>query len=222
MKNLSVELHANLLRAILWQYEKADNLKAIVAAQERAHNELVAEFWQRWYDDVFDIDTATPFGLGVWARVLDVNLAVEFEPQPDKVAFGFGVNRRNFAPPTGFGARDGGSVGLTAEQARLLIRARYFALTEAPTVTNINRFLQRYFWHGDARVYVDDPQDMSYAIYTFNYTPGGDLAFLLDNTDVLPRPSAVGVSYRIIGKMSWGVGPHRRNFAPPTNFGVVE
>lgn len=213
---------ADLMCAILWQYEKADKLKQIAANQESAHNRIVNEFWTNWHRDVFNIDTANEFGLSIWARILDVNLSVDFEPQLEKTAFGFGPNRRNFAVPSNFGSRAGGRVGLTLEQARLLIRARYFSLTERPTVTNINRFLQRYFWRGESKVYVQDPLDMSFVLYTFNYTPGGELAFLLDNTDILPRPSGVGTSYRIIGKMSWGVGPNRRNFASPTNFGVIE
>lgn len=218
MKDLSVDLK----RAIIWQYEKADKLKAIVEAQNDAHNKLVQEFWERWERDVFNIDTATAFGLSIWARILNVDLSVNFAPQPDKVAFGFGPNRRNFASPSGFGSRDGGSVGLTVEQARLVIRARYFSLTERPTVSNINEFLKRYFWRGESKVYVTDPLDMSFVLYTFNYTPDGELAFLLDNMDFLPRPSTVGVSYRIIGKMSFGVGPNRRNFASPSNFGVIQ
>lgn len=222
MKDISVDLHVDLMRAILWQYEKAEDLQGIVRAQDAAHNSLVAGFWQRWYDEVFNIDTATPFGLSIWARILNVSLSVEFAPQLDKTAWGVGPNRRNFATPTNFGSREGGQVTLTTEQARLVIRARYFSLTQAPTLTNINRFLQRYFWRGEAKVWVNDPQDMSYAIYTFSYTPGGDLSFLLDNVDILPRPSAVGIEYRVIGKMSWGVGPNRRNFATPTNFGVIQ
>lgn len=218
MKDLSVDLS----RVILWEYEQAENLKAIINNQNIAHNKLVNEFWSDWYRDVFNIDTANRFGLSIWARILNVDLSVEFEPQLDKVAFGVGLNRRNFAPGTNFGARDGSTVGLTTEQLRLLIRTRYFSLTERPTVTNINAFLQRYFWRGQAKVYVTGPQDMSFVLYTFNYTPDGELAFLLDNTDVLPRPSTVGVSYRIIGKMSFGVGLNRRNFAAPSNFGVIQ
>lgn len=216
------DLHANLMRAILWQYEKAPKLKKLVENQERVHNELVGEFWEGWYRDVFNLDTANAFGLSIWARILDVNLSVSFDPQPEKVAFGLGPNRRNFASPSNFGSREEGQVNLNVEQVRLAIRARYFSLTNKPTIPNINRFLQRYFWRGDSQVYVTDPQDMSFVLYTFRYTPGGDLAFLLDNTDLLPRPSGVGVSYRIIGKTSFGVGPNRRNFASPSNFGVVQ
>lgn len=222
MNEIELNLHVDLMRAILWEYEQADNLKAIIEFQSNAHNKLVAEFWQQWYDDVFNIDTANDFGLSIWARILNVNLSVDFDPQPDKVAFGLGSNRRNFQPDSNFGARQGSAVSLTTEQARLVIRARYFSLTQSPTVTNINRFLQRYFWRGDSKVYVTDPQDMTFALYTFSYTPDSGLSFLIDNTDILPRPSTVGIQTRIIGKMAWGVGPNRKNFAPPSNFGVIQ
>lgn len=82
----------------------------------------------------------------------------------------------------------------------MLIRMRYFNLTQSPTVTNINQFLKRFFWRGESKVFVLDPFDMTYMYYVFNFNPDERLRLLLENFDLMPRPSGVGVKYRIITK----------------------
>lgn len=221
MTRYDIDLHVDLTQAILWQYNNADNLVSIVNYMQSLYDEANVEFWQKWYDDVYNVETANDFGLEVWARILNLDAGISFEPQPDKMAFGFSRERKNFQTESNFGARDGGYVGFTTEQKRLLIKARIFELTQSPTLSNINRWLKENLWKGDSKVYVADPQDMSFAIYTFGYQPDANLLFLMDNADFLPRPSTVNTQYRIIGKQSFGVSRERRNFAKPSNFGVL-
>lgn len=213
-----LDLNADLLRAILWQYESAPNLVAIVENENAAYKSLNDDFWMGWYNDVFNIDTANEFGLTVWAKILDVNLSVSFEPQI-KATFGFGAFRKNFENGN-FGSRDGGQAGLNLDQARLVIRARYFKLTKQPTLDNINQFLKKYFWEGDNKVYLLDTLDMSFALYTFTFQPGGALDFLLKETDILPRPTGVDVRYRVLSKKAFGFGQYRANFNSG-NFGTI-
>ena len=40
-----IDGHANLLRAILWQYSHADKLKALVQAQQDWNDLNVEQFW---------------------------------------------------------------------------------------------------------------------------------------------------------------------------------
>lgn len=214
-------IDANLRQVILWQYETATQLIGVVDLMQAGYDRLELDFWENWYWDVFNIDTANDFGLGLWSKILGVKVSVDFEAQADKEAWGVGPNRRNFSPQTNFGSRDGGTVSLTTEQKRMVIRARYFQLTNRPTLDNINEFLKRYFWRGDSRVWVHDPQDMGLILYTFQYQPDGNLSFLLENMDILPRPACVGTGVRIISKTAWGVGPNRQNFSPPANFGHI-
>lgn len=212
----------NIREAILWQFETAARLIGLVDIVKAGYDKYSRDFWDKWYTDVFNIDTANDFGLGIWAKILGVKLSVSFEPQTAKVAFGFGANRNNFHAQTNFGSRAGGTAGLTTSQRRMVIRARHFQLTTRPTVDNINEFLRSYFWKGDSKVYVIDPQDMSQIVYTFLYQPDGELSFLLDNIDILPRPACVGVGINIItGDAKFGFGTNRANFNPPTNFGVL-
>lgn len=220
MRRENIDLHVDLTKAILWQYNKAKNLQSIIYKFADLNRQANEEFWKAWHRDVFNVDTANDFGLEVWSRILNISAGVSFEPQEEKRAFGFGVNRANFSGGN-FGSRDGGYVGFTTEQKRLLIKARVFALTKSPTVTNINDFLKNNLWKGDSKAYVTDSFDMTYALYTFNYQPDANMIFLIENADFLPRPSCVELAYRVIGKRSFGVGANRNNFNKPTNFGVL-
>lgn len=65
----SFSFHSDLLRALLWQYEEAENLKALARHKLDWFERATVSFWQNWYNDVFNIDTATDFGLGIWARI---------------------------------------------------------------------------------------------------------------------------------------------------------
>lgn len=96
---------------------------------------------------------------------------------------------------------------------------RYFNLTQSPTVTNINHFLQRFFWRDDSKVFVLDPLDMTFMYYVFNFKPGEQLRVLLEKFDLMPRPSGVGVKYRIVTKKAFGFGRKHTNYLRG-NFGT--
>lgn len=209
--------HSDLLRAILWQYEGADNLKALARFKSDWFERTTVSFWQNWYRDVFNIDTASDFGLSVWSRILDVPLGIDIPPsEKEKIGIGFGKKKANFQ--ANFRRNADYTLSLTPEQKRLIIRMRYFNLTQSPTVTNINEFLKRFFWNEDSKVFVLDPLDMTYMYYVFNFNPDERLRVLLENFDLMPRPSGVGVKYRIVAKKAFGHGEHRKNFLE-SNFG---
>lgn len=89
--------HSDLLRAILWQYEGADNLKALARFKSDWFGRATVSFWQNWYRDVFNIDTANDFGLSVWSRILDVPLGIDIPPsEKEKTGIGFGRKKANF------------------------------------------------------------------------------------------------------------------------------
>lgn len=214
----SFDFHSDLLKAILWQYEDADNLKALAGYKSAYFDKSTVQFWRNWYRDVFNIDTANEFGLNIWSRILDVPLGIDVPPSDKtKVGLGFGKKKANFK--ANFRRNSDYTLSLTVEQKRLIIRMRYFNLTQSPTVTNINEFLMRLFWQEDSKVFVLDPLDMTYMYYVFNYNPDERLRLLLENFDLMPRPSGVGVKYRIVTKQSFGHGKFRKNFLS-SNFGA--
>lgn len=211
------DYHSDLLQTILWQYENADKLKSLAHFKADYFHQSTVLFWQNWYRDIFNIDTANDFGLAVWARILDVPLGIDISPsEKTKIGFGFGKKKANFN--ANFRRNTDYTLSLTLDQKRMLIRMRYFNLTQSPTVTNINQFLKRFFWRGESKVFVLDPFDMTYMYYVFNFNPDERLRLLLENFDLMPRPSGVGVKYRIITKKVFGYGSYRKNFLK-SNFG---
>lgn len=202
-----LDLNVNLLRSILWQYEKAEGLKSLVLGQQEWINENHTKFWKNWIRDVFSLKTANAFGLAVWARILNVPLTIEREKNLDDV-FGFGTEHENFNNG-GFGVAAGAVDNVSVEQARKMLLARYFTLIYAPTVPNINMILEVLF--GEGAVYVVDSLDMR-STYTFDGAPDYRTCDLLKNVDFLPRPSAVGVEFTILPDDAFGFGSEHLNF----------
>lgn len=201
-------IDTDLKKVILWQYENAEKLKALVISQDQWHRENNKSFYQKWHDDFFNIDTANEWGLRLWARILGVSLAAHFEPQSEKIAFGVGGKRKNFKG--NFGSRGGGKVSFSLDQLRLMIKMRYFRLTNQPTAYNINKFLKENI--EDGAMYVIDNQDMTFAYYVLEFTPDPAFKFLLDEIDLLPRSCGVGVRYSVIEEGAFGFGEYRENF----------
>lgn len=209
---------AEILRAILWQYEGAERIVSLILSKQEWMDEYHSGFWRDWYRDVFDLDTANDFGLSVWGRILDIPLGVDMPANArDRLSFGFGPDNLNFEQGN-FGRGRDETISLTTEQKRLVLKLRYFQLTHRPSVPQINRFLNELF--GDlGRVFVVDPLDMSYAVYFFGFTPDASLRFILENYDILPRPSTVGAEWQVQVKDSFGFGVEHLNFENG-NFGA--
>ncbi len=203
-----LDLNVNLLRSILWQYENADKLKALVLGQQEWINENHTKFWKNWIRDVFNLRTANAFGLAVWARILNVSFTVGRKENLDNV-FGFGAEHANFNNGN-FGVMPGAFSNLSVEQARKMLLARYFTLTYAPTVPNINMILEVMF--GEGAVYFADSLDMRHGSYTFNGNPDYRSRDLLKNVDFLPRPAAVGIDITILPDDAFGFGEHHLSF----------
>lgn len=213
---------ANCREAILWQYEQAERLIGLVNVIQAGYDKLNTDFWQNWYRDVFNIDTANDFGLSVWARILNLPLAHKIGAGEPKDSWGLSEERLNFQKGANFARGTGENLQLTTDQIRLIVRTRYFALTHRPTLKNINEHLDRYYSKGKDKVYVVDPMDMTFLIYTFTFQIDNALHYLLENLDILPRPMGVGVRVNIISEPSFGVGPERIAFDQGVGFGDIE
>lgn len=202
------DFSVDLLKVILWEYNDAIKVQALLEQKQDWYTINQTEFWQNWYKNVFDLRTANDFGLAVWAIILEMPLVAEVgKSEEDAPAFGFGENYQNFNNGN-FLATSSTSVRLTTEQKRLVLRLRYYQLISNGTVPEINAFLISLF--GDA--YVLDTYDMSYAIYVINTDVSSEFQFILENYDLLPRPAGVGT--RIIYNRDdlFGFGEDYQNF----------
>lgn len=207
----SLDYSADILRSLLWQYNKAERLEKLQFSKQAWYDENQRDFWENWYRDVFDLRTANEFGCQVWARILGMKLAITSSPtNPDQPSWAFGSLNQNFENGN-FGSLSSGTVGLTLEQKRLVLRLRYFQLITRCTVPEINRFMAMIF--GDmGRVFVQDHLDMSRITYVFDFSPGSQLQFIFEEFDLLPRPSTVGIEYLFIARETFGFGAFNQNF----------
>lgn len=189
-------------QALLWQYENARRLRAIVAAEQLWIDTYHAGFWSNWVRDVFDLRTANDFGLTVWAYILDLPLLVITPGSGTREVFGFEDYGLPFDQGT-FGADVSGAFGLSMEQRRLALRLRYFQLTTRGAVPEVNAFLRLLFGPG---VFVADDLDMTIR-YVFNFVPDPDVLYVLQTFDLLPRPAGVEATILINPTDVFGFGP---------------
>lgn len=208
------DMSVNLLQALLWQYETAENLKALLQQKSAWYDVNQTEFWNNWYTDVFDLRTANDFGLTVWSIILGQPIYVNFGLN-DRPTWGFGEFHRNFTRGNFSSFTDGNSTRLSTETSRILLRIRYYQLTGAGCVPEINRMIADVFAdyavNGNPPGFLTDLHDMT-QMYTFQFPLPSDLAFVFNNFDVLPRPAGVGSAYRVIVNESWGFDAYHENF----------
>ena len=208
-----LDFHVDLMRAILWQYEGAPRIKALVTGEQEWINEAHSDFWNNWVRDVFSLKTANELGLNVWARILDVPLMITRVKRVASV-FGFGdeatTGNVNFGR-AGFGRGQTGDYQVTTEQARKILLLRWFQLTSRPTIGNINKAIAVVF--GEGAAFVQDHLNMSNTLFMFTSMPDYQTIDLLKNTDLLPRPATVGATFSVMPRDGFGFGVHHLNFS---------
>ena len=198
----------DLLRAILWQYNEAENLQGLLKAKQAWYDENQRDFWENWRRDVFDLRTANAFGRQVWATILGKPLFVSRGPD-NNPTWGFDPYQVNFERGN-FNSNTGSSYKLDNESARILLRLRYYQLVGTCTVPSINRMLKDVFAdYGLA--YVLDNLDMTQT-YIFTFPLTSSLVYLFSNFDILPRPAGVGSDYSVVVNPSWGFGEFHERF----------
>lgn len=214
----------NLLRSLLWQHNQATNLTALLQSKQDWYDDNHSDFWDNWIDDVFNIVTASSFGLAVWSVILDLPLFGDTEISPTNYpAFGFdtgegfpatspiqnffgsasGTNGGNFATDAT------GAFGISTERKRILLRLRYIQLVTRAAIPEINRSLADIF--GPNEIYALDNLDMTMTYVLLGPQPRGMLS-LFQLFDILPRPAGVEVIYTDAEISSFGFGEFNLNF----------
>ncbi len=199
---------ANVLQTLLWQYENAPNIEALLQAKQDVWDEDFADFWENFQTNIFDLKTANDFGLSVWAIILGAPIVYNLSGAGTE-GWGFGQYRKNFNNGN-FASNSGIVYRLSTATARAILRLRYYQLTGTCTVPAINRMLTDVF-EDYGLAYIKDNHDMTQTYY-FNFPLPTDLAFAFSNFDVLPRPAAVGSSYIVLTQAPWGFNSDASNF----------
>ena len=199
----------NLLQSMIWQYDNATRLKSLVSQKQDWYNVYQSQFWEDWYNNVFNLLTANAFGLSVWSVILNLPLFLGQVESPSKPVFGF--NRFDPTYPdllngnlnfenSNFSIR-GTVIFLTLEQQRFLLRLRYYQLCSRGDVTDVNEFLNYLITTSDigysGTLYMVDNLDMTitYVFTASNFS--ADLLTVIEKFDVLPRPTGVKIIYSI-------------------------
>jgi len=203
------DFNVELMKCLLWQHDNAEALKTLLRKKQDWYSINQAEFWDSWYRDVFNLDTADAFGLSVWARILNVPLQVRIAADVSRPAFGFGVNHLNFNNGNFARGREG-DVGLTVEQSRMVLKLRYFQLVSRGAIPEINEWLHALF-ADIGNVYAIDNHDMTMT-YFFTFEPDSSLKFIFEKYDILPRPAGVELKMQTQVRPSFGFGVHHLNF----------
>lgn len=193
------DFSVNLLKAILWQYNGAATLQALLKSKQAWYDENQEQFWNDWLVNIFDLRTANEFGLRVWSIILNLPLFVSTEADPlTKPTFGFdNAFFKNFDRGN-FSNFNGGTNALPLETKRLALQLRYFQLTTAGCVPEVNRFL-KYIFGDMGLVFLKDNHDMTQT-YVFTFPLTSDLLYLFTNFDILPRPAAVASDFERFGR----------------------
>lgn len=182
----------NVQQALLWQYNEAVNLQAIVKNKQAWYDSNQTQFWENWYRDVFNLQTANIFGLSVWSIILGQPIVFNNAANPGQIPWGFGTNNVDFTQGN-FAGGAGGSYALPLSAARILLQLRAFQLVSSGTVPEINRMLA-YVFKNYGPAWLIDNHDMTQT-YMFDFTLTADLIYIFNNIDILPRPAGVSSTY---------------------------
>lgn len=209
----SFDFSLNLTKALLWEHNNAPYLQSLLLQKNAWYLENHTDFWQQWLADVFDLRTCNAFGLQVWANILNVSIQGPIVQDQYIFTWGFGQYNQNFTHGN-FSPVIQPVTYLTIAQQRLLLQLRYYQLTSRCTIPGINEMLKNVLGNNGTG-YALDGGNMTMK-YVFNLSvQAGDLAVVLQNYNVLPRPAAVGVT--VITRTScFGFGPFNQNFTRGT------
>lgn len=199
-----------LKKAILWQYENAPILKAMIEYMEGIYETNVRLFYGQWWFDVLNVWTANRFGLSIWARILGVSIGATQQDATGKVSWGFSEHRKNFN--NGNFAAGGELPQFSLEMQRFIIIMRIIQLTTYPSAVLINerlRDLSEQMSFG--KIWVVDNLDMTMT-YWLDREPSSELRLILDTMDILPRPSAVGINWDVVEPVVFGFATNDENF----------
>lgn len=152
----------------IWQYDNAENLSALLTAEESFSTNYISEFWENWVRDVFTIKTANSFGLELWGKNLSVS-----RPSWD--------NNGNIEP-------------FDDEMYRLLLLDRVSKFFMRGSVPEINKYIS--FVFPDKPIFVYDGLDMTITIFMYFDATAKDLA-VMQSPGFIPVPAGVEVKYYV-------------------------
>lgn len=206
------DFSVDLLKAIIWEYNTATNLQALLQSKQDWYTANQTQFWTDWYNNVFNLETANDFGCAVWAIILDVPITLLTPPVKSKrTPFGFDATNRSNFNNYNFSPTASEPVDFTTAEKRLILRLRYRQLVARGTVPEINKILADLIVPVYGPAYILDGLNMTQRLICKFPIPSS-LQTILTDYDLIPRPAAVQMTIVDTTIPVFGFGPRNVNF----------
>jgi len=185
----------NWQETVLSQYANSPSILTILEGFNQAVDPSAVI--DDWYANVWDVQTATGWGLDVWGRIVGVNRVLQVATTG---FLGFAEAYDGSAPSTfnqGIFFSGGASTSnyaLTDDAYRLLIMAKAAANITDGSITSLNAILMSLF-SDSGQIWVVDYGNMAMGIfYDWDLTPVQ--SSIIVSSGVLPRPSGVSLTFQ--------------------------
>lgn len=156
------------------QYQ-GTNIETLLNGLADLYNKLITQPVQEFYNNIYNLETATGIGLDIWGEKLNFPRTIKF-----------------IDADTGMET----SKTLDDNEYRLILKVLSLKFYTKMTVPGINKTLKELFSFYDVQAYTVDNQDMTYVNYVFLWEMPEYLKQAFNNYDLLPHPLAVGTRYR--------------------------
>lgn len=190
----------DIYESVLSQYSNSPRLATLLLSFAQALD--TDAFYEQWYANVLNPQTATGWGLDVWGRIVGVGRVLQVD-QGGYVGFYESTNGVATETVANFGSGiwyngqpTTGNYALTDDAYRRLIFAKAAANITDGSITSINGILLTLF-ADRGRVYVIDNQDMTMT-YVFEFQPSPVDLSIVYRSGVLPRPTGVQFNYTFL------------------------
>jgi len=176
-RNQSINLSVDLTKALLWQYNNSTALQALINQKNTWYQTNQVSFWNNWIANVFNISTATTFGLNVWGIIVGQSRNIAVGTSSGKFGVVGGYNAGSFnSAPFNFGGWNSSAYTpaipyqLPDAIYRTLIIAKALINVSKNTIPALNAIIKLVF-AGRGGIYYVDNHNMTITLqYNFNPT----------------------------------------------------
>lgn len=186
----------NYRKTIIWQYDQSPTINALLDAFNQWIDPTAN--LDQFYNLIWNVDTATGYGLDVWGRIVGVGRVLQVIVTGKFLGF---AQQGNISVtswghgPWYSGQQINNNFILADSGFRTLIYAKALANICDGSIPAINKILLTLF-PNRGNCYVDDGLDMTLT-YTFNFALTPVEAAIVEQSGILPRSSGSLVNYTI-------------------------
>ena len=159
-------------KVYLWQYDKANNLIALLNAKKEFYDNNFSAALEYFYNNIFNVETADANGLELFGLLLGIS-------RPYYVNAG------------------GDTVYFTDDMYRKLLLARIIKLNSNGSTESLNNYVNFIFNDNNEPVYIENYLDMTINLIMY-YQPSAEDMAVINSDGFLPIPAGVLVNVIIV------------------------